>query len=138
MHIAEVLRDLTCQLQALLRSVAHKHQLSLTQAEILLGLPLDGLPVSTLAHRLGLDTSTVSRIIKNMELEGWVRRAPALDDRRVTQVTLTANGNGLYQRLNESLNIEISGLLEGVTAEQQEILSQHLEELTWKTMRHRG
>jgi DNA-binding MarR family transcriptional regulator len=121
-----------------MRSVAHQHQLSLTQAEILLSLPLDGLPVSTLAHRLGLDTSTVSRVIKNMEVEGWIRRAPALDDRRITQVTLTASGNGLYQQLNESLDVEVNNLLVDVTAEQQEILGQHLEELTWKMMRHRG
>ncbi|UCH09943.1 MAG: MarR family transcriptional regulator [Fidelibacterota bacterium] len=138
MHIAEVLRDLTCQLQALLRSVAHTHQLSLTQAEILLSLPLDGLPVSTLAQRLGLDTSTVSRIIKNMEVDGWVHRAPATNDRRVTQVTLTAGGTVIYQQLNASFNTEVNRLLANVPAEQQEILSQHLEDLTWKMMQHRG
>lgn len=137
MHIAEVLRDLTCQLQALLRIIAGRHRLSLTQAQVLFSLPTDGLPLSSLAHRLGRDASTISRIVDKMAQQGWVRRMPSPEDRRINRVVLTAAGRQLYQRLAAALEVEVRELMTGLDAARQEDLSQHLEELTWRLMRHR-
>ncbi len=138
MQMTGVLRDLTCQLQALLRGVARRHQLSLTQAQVLLNLPVDGLPLSALAHRLGLDISTISRIIDNMARQKWVRRAASPVDRRVNLVVATESGRNLYRLLTEGLDTEVQALLAGLDAQRQESLGQDLEDLSWRMMQHRA
>ncbi len=138
MQMTGVLRDLTCQLQALLRGVARRHQLSLTQAQVLLNLPVDGLPLSALAHRLGLDISTISRIIDNMARQKWVRRMASPVDRRVNLVVATESGRNLYRLLTEGLDTEVQALLAGLDAQRQESLGQDLEDLSWRMMQHRA
>ena len=137
MHMAGILRDLACQLQALMRGVSRRHRLSLTQAQVLLNLPVDGLPLSSLAHRLGLDISTISRIADKMAQRQWVRREVAADDKRVNRVVPTEEGQALYRQLSDSLDDEVKTLLAGLDGKRQESLGQHLEELTWRMLQQR-
>ena len=137
MHMAGILRDLACQLQALMRGVSRRHRLSLTQAQVLLNLPVDGLPLSSLAHRLGLDISTISRIADKMVQRQWVRREAAADDKRVSRVVPTKEGQALYRQLSDSLDDEVKTLLAGLDGKRQESLGQHLEELTWRMLQQR-
>ena len=55
----------------------------------------DGCSQSDLVDRLGLDPSTVTKMLQRLERDGWVCRSPSEDDRRVTIVGLTAAGRGL-------------------------------------------
>ena len=48
-----------------------------------------------LVERLGIDPSTVTKMLQRLERDGWVRREPSPDDGRVTLVTLTAAGREL-------------------------------------------
>ena len=138
MQMTGILRDLTCQLQALMRGVSRRHQLSLTQTQVLLNLPVDGLPLSSLAHRLGLDISTISRITDKMVQRQWVSRVAAEDDRRVNRVVPTEAGRALYRQLSASLDDEVRILLDGLDLKRQESMGQHLEELTWRLLQQRN
>lgn len=137
MQSAEVLRDLAGQLQALIRLVARPWRLSPTQAQILFTLPLDGIPHSDLAHRLGLDASTITRVVVRMESAGLVERRRSMQDRRVFLVTPTDRGRKFRHRLQERLEQEVRTVLEGMDTEQREALGQHLEQLSWLLLRHR-
>jgi MarR family transcriptional regulator, organic hydroperoxide resistance regulator len=55
----------------------------------------DGCSQSDLVDRLGLDPSTVTKMLQRLERDGWVCRSPSSDDGRVTLVGLTAAGRGL-------------------------------------------
>ena len=55
----------------------------------------DGCSQSDLVDRLGLDPSTVTKMLQRLERDGWVCRSPSNDDGRVTIVGLTAAGRGL-------------------------------------------
>ena len=55
----------------------------------------DGCSQSDLVDRLGLDPSTVTKMLQRLERDGWVCRSPSGDDGRVTIVSLTAAGRGL-------------------------------------------
>jgi MarR family transcriptional regulator, organic hydroperoxide resistance regulator len=48
-----------------------------------------------LVARLGLDPSTVTKMLQRLERDGWVGREPSPRDRRVMVVTLTPAGRGL-------------------------------------------
>jgi DNA-binding MarR family transcriptional regulator len=55
----------------------------------------DGCSQSDLVDRLGLDPSTVTKMLQRLERDGWVCRSRSGDDGRVTIVSLTPAGRGL-------------------------------------------
>lgn len=72
----------------------------------------DGMSVGSIAHRLALESSTITPLVKRMEQAGLVTRQRSRTDERQVQVDLTAAGRALLVRcncLNETL-IERSGM----------------------------
>jgi MarR family transcriptional regulator, organic hydroperoxide resistance regulator len=55
----------------------------------------DGLMVSELGERLGLDSGTLTPLLKRLEAAGLVARIRAVEDERRVHVTLTAAGRKL-------------------------------------------
>jgi len=55
----------------------------------------DGCTQSELVGRLGLDPSTVTKMLQRMERDGWLTRARSGDDGRASIVTLTTAGRDL-------------------------------------------
>ena len=58
----------------------------------------DGQPVNDIARRLVLETNTVTPLLKRMEREGLVHRAPGGQDSRQVIVSLTNKGRDLEER----------------------------------------
>ena len=137
MPVTEVIRDLSCQLHATVRLVAGALQLSPTQAQVIFNVPPDGISMSALSHRLGLDASTMTRIIAKLIRNGWVERSSAPEDRRVNLVDLTDLGQRLYRQLDAGMETEVQAVVAGLDAERQEDLAEHLEELTWRLLKQR-
>lgn len=66
---------------------------SVSEALALRHLAAEGaLTQAEVATRLGLDKSTVSRLVSGLESKGWVARRPDPADRRSTRVELTPAG----------------------------------------------
>jgi DNA-binding MarR family transcriptional regulator len=90
-------------------------QLGITYPQYLVLLALweeDGRMVGGLAARLGLESSTVTPLIKRLETAGLVTRTRNPEDERQVQVSLTARGADLQEAcgcLAEAL-IERSGM----------------------------
>ena len=57
--------------------------------------------VSGLAQRLGLESSTVSPLIKRLESRGWVTRSRGHDDERTVEVALTPDGDRLGRQARD-------------------------------------
>lgn len=60
----------------------------------------DGASVGEIGVQLGLDSGTLSPLIKRMEVRGLVRRARSAADERTVAVTLTERGRGLREELS--------------------------------------
>jgi DNA-binding MarR family transcriptional regulator len=72
----------------------------------------DGRTIGTIAARLGLDSSTITPLVKRMEAAGLVIRQRSPDNEREVQVRLTEAGRALFARsrcLGEAL-LQRSGL----------------------------
>ncbi|MEE9464455.1 MAG: MarR family transcriptional regulator [Candidatus Neomarinimicrobiota bacterium] len=136
--MTEALRSLAIQLQALIRAVVRRQGLSPTQAQILLTLPVDGLPLSELAQRLGLDASTITRVTSNMATAGLVKRRRSTTDRRVFLIAATAKGRELHQQLQSRWEQEVRAVLDTLKPERRESLGRDLEELSWLLLRYRA
>lgn len=78
--------------------------LGLTYPQYLVMLVLwdgDGVSVSELGERLGLDSGTLTPLLKRMDEAGLVTRARDVDDERVVRVSLTKAGRALDQRAKD-------------------------------------
>jgi len=76
-------------------------RLGLTYPQYLILLVLweeDGRTVGQLCAALGLDTGTVSPLLKRMDREGLISRVRKTGDERTVTVTLTADGKALQKR----------------------------------------
>ena len=58
----------------------------------------DGLTVNEIAHRLYLETNTVTPLLQRMEKQGLLSRAKGKEDTRQRIVTLTEKGRALEQQ----------------------------------------
>ena len=138
MRVAEVIRDLACQLQAFIRTLAGERNLSPTQAQVLFTITADGISMSNLARRLGLDPSTMSRIVAMMVAKGWLEQTRSSADRRVTLVALSADGAELNRQLEHDLQQRLENILGDLESEDLERLNRSLEDLAWRLIKARG
>lgn len=73
-----------------------------------------------LADRAGRDSTTISRQLLVLEMQGLVERRPSQEDRRVKEIFLTVEGSGVAERLIGARRQLYSGLLSTWTAKQWE------------------
>ena len=97
MNIAELLTDLASGTNSIIRASASKLNLTVSQAFHLLSIPYDGISMSGLAHKLGLDNSTLTRNIQKLEKLDLVKRQNDNYDKRVQLAVLTNKGNSLLK-----------------------------------------
>ncbi len=131
MNITELLTDLSSSTNAIIRKVASKFNLTSSQAFHLLSIPFDGIPMSDLALRLGLDNSTLTRNIQKLENMELVKRQSDNYDKRIHRIILTQKGSALLVLIEEKLEVQNSYILEMIDLDTQEHLLTLLEKLSW-------
>jgi DNA-binding MarR family transcriptional regulator len=73
-----------------------------------------------LARRLGLEKSTVSRLVAGLVDRGWVSRQRNPDNRRLYRLQLTHDGQAAARQIGKQLRAQHAQLLSGLThAERQ-------------------
>jgi DNA-binding MarR family transcriptional regulator len=90
-----------------------------------------GAPMSqqTLADHLHLEKSTVSRLIKELEQRGWVKRERDLHDSRMFQLSLSDEGQEAAAQLAKSMIERHERLLVALKPDEQEALAYGLAAL---------
>ena len=114
MQLGELLSSLFVNLQALIKREVNLGRASLPKIIALSIIPPDGLEMSALAKKMGVDNSTATRLVIGMEKAGWVRRESSLYDKRINQVFLTKKGYSLQSNLEvqfESIGKVVEGSL---------------------------
>ena len=131
MNITELLTDLASGTNGIIRSTASRFNLTASQAFHLLSIPYDGIPMSGLALRLGLDNSTLTRNIKKLEKMELVKRRSDNYDKRIHRVVLTQKGSALLGLIEKRLEEQNANILERIDLDAQEHLLSVLEKLSW-------
>lgn len=72
--------------------IAAKHNMSFSWGFILLNVEEDGTPSTSLGPKMGMEPTSLSRTLKNMEERGLIYRKDCLDDKRKSLVFLTEDG----------------------------------------------
>ena len=131
MNLPELLVDLTTHYNALIRSAASQLHLTSSQAFHLISIPHDGIPMFKLAHKLGLDASTLTRNIQKLENLGLVKRKHDSYDKRVQKAVLTKRGVEITEDIEEILLQMSNSIIEQIDLDTQENMSELLEKLIW-------
>ena len=131
MNIPELLTDLTIHYNALIRHYASRLSLTAPQAFHLLAVTTDGISMSGLAHKLGLDNSTLTRNIQKLETLELVLRKREDYDKRVFNVYLTNTGQAIVEKF-ENLLLDLNySMLKYIDLDDQENIPDMLEKLVW-------
>ena len=131
MNIPELLTNLTTHYNAIFRQYSSRLSLTAPQAFHLLSIPVDGISMSGLANKLGLDTSTLTRNIQKLEKLDLVRRKQDRNDKRILVVYLTDKGRERVEKVEESLLDLNFSMMKYIDLDDQENIPEMLEKLVW-------
>ena len=131
MQLGELLSSLFVNLQALIKREVNLGRASFPKIIALSIIPPDGLEMSALAKRMGIDNSTATRLVIGMEEAGWVNRQSNLYDKRVTQVFLTKKGYSLQSDLEEQFALIGKVVEESLNPSDKVNISDSLSSLNW-------
>ena len=105
MSYGELLNSLFINLQSMIKKNVNIDGASFQRVIALSIIPIDGIEMSSLASRLGIDNSTATRLIIGMENVGWVNRQTSKIDKRIIKVFLSNEGSRLQFELEKQLDI---------------------------------
>ena len=131
MNIPELLTNLTTHYNAILRQYSSQLSLTAPQAFHLFTIPVDGISMSGLANKLGLDTSTLTRNIQKLEKLDLVIRSHGQNDQRVLLVYLTDKGREKVEKVEELLLDLNFSMMKYIDLDDQQNIPEMLEKIVW-------
>tara|TARA_B110000263_G_C14959025_1_gene351641 strand:- start:70 stop:495 length:426 start_codon:yes stop_codon:yes gene_type:complete len=131
MNITENLSDISLHYFALVRRLSSKFDLTLSQSLILLYVPFDGVTISNLSQKLGIDISTMTRNIQRIEKKKLITRVPNLNDKRSIKLLLSSRGKNISNNLRESISQHIQKILDKYDFDKSNQIMNNLESLGW-------
>jgi len=115
MNYGEFLSSFLIDLQRLFRMELSTPDLTYSQILAIISIPDSGIEMSELSLVLGLDNSTVTRLVMRLENKLWVERKKSGRDQRAVKVFLTNKGVKIQQNIenkidgiSKKLNLEIN------------------------------
>jgi len=131
MSIIENLSELSIQYFSLVRQLSSKFELTLSQTLIILSIPFDGVTISDLSEKLGIDISTMTRNIQRIEKKNLVKRLPNPDDKRSIKLFLSQRGITLSNSLNLEISTSLDNILDKYDLKISNQIKNNLENLSW-------
>ena len=137
MELAELFSQLLIDLQSVFRKNNKHLSLSLSQVVVLSSIPVDGITMSNLSHRIGVDNSTLTRLIGILEHKGLVERRKNKNDRRSKLVNLTKVGENNIKVIEENtLNLS-EKVLTSFSHTEKASLKDVLNKLHWNISKYK-
>ena len=132
MNLTELIIDLVIQYNGIVRKAASELHLTVSQSFLILAIPPNGISMSELATKLGIDNSTLTRNIQKLELYKFINRKASSYDRRISKVFLTSKGIDTSEKLDLLLNDTSLKLSNSFDLDIQNSLIDILEKLNWQ------
>jgi len=72
--------------------IANEHDISQTIGYVLINIEKEGTPATKIAPLMGMEPTSLSRLLKSMETNGLIYKIRENDDKRVVRIFLTEQG----------------------------------------------
>ena len=132
MNYGEFLSSFLIDLQRLFRTELSTSDLTYSQILAIISIPDSGIEMSELSLVLGLDNSTVTRLVIRLENKFWVERKKSRRDQRAVKVFLTNKGVKVQQniekkidKIGKKINLEVNEV-------EKEALLNSLSSFQWR------
>lgn len=75
----------------------------------------DSVKVSDISFALGLPRPGVTRLVKQMEAKGYLRKCSAPEDGRIAYVTITEKGKALSDKFDRQFYDQLAACMDGIS-----------------------
>lgn len=137
MEFGELLKQFLIDLQSLFRTRTKQLNLTLPQIVLISSIPTDGIDMTTLAQRIGVDNSTLTRLIDVLLRKQLVEKNKNPLDGRSFILSLTTNGERLQSKVETEIDKFGSNLYSSISIEDQEEVKEVLSSLHWVISKYR-
>jgi len=137
MEFGELLKQFLIDLQSLFRTSTKKLNVTLPQIILITSIPIDGIDMSTLSYRIGVDNSTLTRLIDILMRNKVVRKIKNPKDGRSYIILLTNIGEKLQFKIDQQIDQFGSKLYSKIPIEDQDEVKETLSSLHWLISKYR-
>jgi len=131
MNYGELLFSLLVSLQTVFKKKINIQNVSFPQILAISIIEDEGMDMSTIAGKLGIDNSTATRLIVGLEKKGWVTRNRSEIDSRVVKVYLTPKGEIFQREIEEKIDSLGSLFEEDLNSNQKIEFNDQLLSIHW-------
>ena len=131
MNVAELLPTVFINLMSLFRKTTKLNQLTFPQAIALYIIPDQGIEMSVLTKKMGIDLSTLSRLVNGLEKRGFVKRETSRKDKRIINVILKEEGILIRKKLDENFDL-IGAFIEKKLNDKNNSIKEALTKVNWE------
>ncbi len=131
MNQGELFTSFLIDLQRIFRTKIVPKELSYSQILAILVIPDDGIEMSELAWVLGLENSTVTRLIARLENNGFVKREKSRFDKRSIIVYLKNKGLTIQKNIEKKSDTIGQEIFLNDNESQKEIILENLSLFQW-------
>ena len=131
MEFGELLKQFLIDLQSLFRTQFKKLDLTLSQIILISSIPTDGIDMTTLSIKIGVDNSTLTRLIDILMKKGIVQKNRSSQDRRSYIISVTKKGELLQSKIEDEIDSFVGKLFSNTRLEDQEELKKSLSSIHW-------
>tara|TARA_B100000700_G_scaffold51962_1_gene55302 strand:+ start:1037 stop:1459 length:423 start_codon:yes stop_codon:yes gene_type:complete len=131
MYYGEFISSFLIDLQRLFRLDISIKDITYSQVLAIISIPNDGVEMSELARKLGLDNSTVTRLIVRLEKKDWVGREKSKRDKRAIKVFLKTKGLVIQQDIEKKIESIGEKIKMEIDDERRESILEHLYTFQW-------
>ena len=131
MNQGELFTSFLIDLQRIFRTKIVPKELSYSQILAILLIPDDGIEMSELAWVMGLENSTVTRLIARLETNGFVKREKSRVDKRSIIVFLKNKGLKIQKNIEKKSDAIGQEIFLNDTQSQKETILENLSLFQW-------
>ena len=131
MNVAELLPTIFINLMSLFRKTTKLTQLTFPQTIALYIIPDQGIEMSVLSKKIGIDLSTLSRLVNGLEKRGFVKRETSKKDKRIIEVLLKKEGILIREKLDKSFDL-IGSFIEKKLNDKNNSIKEALTKVNWE------
>ena len=131
MEFGELLKAFLLDLQSLFRYRVTNTDLTLPQILLLSSISSEGTDMSSLSKQMGVDNSTMTRLIGILIRNNWVEKFKGENDKRVVFVKITVKGEKIRQEIDNKINDFGLDIINTINPEDRNDIRETLTTLHW-------
>ena len=136
MECGELIKQYLLNLLVVFRKNIRGRQYTLQQILILATIPDKGMDLTSLAEKIGVDNSTVTRLVDGMVRLNLVVKKKGYLDKRITIVSLTEKGDQTSEEIEKKLDTIGEEIFNQISMEHQDDVKEALLSFHWALLKY--